>query len=116
MTDEMNYTENKTEISPEALAHLGDGEIAYVKTIRSEDVPALFPAGARNRARAEAFCAPRRRRHADHADRQPRGRRRERLEPGAGNGERTLIRDRHQDQSSEVKDRKASDGSVSASA
>ena len=30
-------------ISPEALAQMGDGEIAYVKTIRSEDVPALFP-------------------------------------------------------------------------
>jgi hypothetical protein len=30
-------------ISPEALAHLGDGQIAYVKTIRSEDVHALFP-------------------------------------------------------------------------
>ena len=30
-------------ISPEALAHLGDGEIAYVKSIRSEDVAALFP-------------------------------------------------------------------------
>jgi hypothetical protein len=30
-------------ISPEALAHLGDGQIAYVKTIRSEDVRALFP-------------------------------------------------------------------------
>ena len=30
-------------ISPEALAHLGDGRIAYVKTIRSEDVRALFP-------------------------------------------------------------------------
>ena len=30
-------------ISPEALAHLGDGEIAYVKAIRSEDVPTLFP-------------------------------------------------------------------------
>ena len=31
------------EISPEALAHLGDGQIAYVKTIRSEDVHTLFP-------------------------------------------------------------------------
>jgi len=31
------------EISPEDLAHLGDGEIAYVKTIRSEDVRTLFP-------------------------------------------------------------------------
>ena len=30
-------------ISPEALAHLGDGQIAYIKTIRSEDVPAIFP-------------------------------------------------------------------------
>lgn len=30
-------------ISPEALAHLGDGRIAYVKAIRSEDLPALFP-------------------------------------------------------------------------
>ena len=43
MTNEMNRTENKTEISPEALAQLGDGEIAYMKIIRSEDVPALFP-------------------------------------------------------------------------
>ena len=40
MTAEM---ENKAEISPETLAHMGDGEIAYLKTIRSEDVPALFP-------------------------------------------------------------------------
>jgi len=30
-------------ISIEALARLGDGRIAYVKTIRSEDVPAMFP-------------------------------------------------------------------------
>ncbi len=30
-------------ISAEALAHLGDGEIAYIKTIRSEDVSAMFP-------------------------------------------------------------------------
>jgi len=30
-------------ISPEALAHLGDGRIAYVKAIRSEDVATLFP-------------------------------------------------------------------------
>lgn len=30
-------------MSPEALAHLGEGHIAYVKQIRSEDVPALFP-------------------------------------------------------------------------
>jgi hypothetical protein len=41
--NEMSRTENKAEISTEALAQLGDGRIAYVKTIRSEDVPALFP-------------------------------------------------------------------------
>jgi hypothetical protein len=44
MSSDLNRTEiNYTDISPEALAHLGDGEIAYVKTIRSEDVRALFP-------------------------------------------------------------------------
>ncbi|HEY2136460.1 MAG TPA: DUF1150 domain-containing protein [Xanthobacteraceae bacterium] len=32
-----------TTITTEALAHLGDGEIAYVRPIRSEDVAALFP-------------------------------------------------------------------------
>jgi hypothetical protein len=30
-------------ISPEALALLGGGKIAYVKAIRSEDVAAMFP-------------------------------------------------------------------------
>jgi hypothetical protein len=39
----MNRSENKIEMSREALAQLGDGRIAYVKTIRSEDVPVLFP-------------------------------------------------------------------------
>jgi hypothetical protein len=41
--NDMNSPENKFEMSAEALAHLGDGRIAYVKTIRSEDVRALFP-------------------------------------------------------------------------
>jgi hypothetical protein len=36
-------TERSPNISPEALAHLGDGQIAYVRPIRSEDVAALFP-------------------------------------------------------------------------
>ena len=41
----MNTTmmSRQPQISPEALAHLGDGQIAYVKTIRSEDVHTLFP-------------------------------------------------------------------------
>jgi hypothetical protein len=30
-------------ITPEALATIGEGQIAYVKPIRSEDVPHLFP-------------------------------------------------------------------------
>lgn len=30
-------------ITQEALAQLGDGQIAYVRSIRSEDVAALFP-------------------------------------------------------------------------
>ena len=33
----------KTTISPETLATMGEGQIAYVKPIRSEDVPNLFP-------------------------------------------------------------------------
>jgi hypothetical protein len=41
--NDMNQSETKAEMSPEALAHLGDGRIAYVKTVRSEDVRALFP-------------------------------------------------------------------------
>lgn len=37
-------TENSEHgITPEALAILGGGEIAYVRSIRSEDVKALFP-------------------------------------------------------------------------
>jgi hypothetical protein len=44
MTSDVSHTDMKDiAISPEALAQLGDGEIAYVKTIRSEDVRALFP-------------------------------------------------------------------------
>ena len=41
---DLSRTEMKhIEISPEALASLGEGHIAYVKQIRSEDVPDLFP-------------------------------------------------------------------------
>ncbi|PYF02382.1 hypothetical protein BJ122_11243 [Rhodopseudomonas faecalis] len=32
-----------TDVSVETLASLGEGHIAYVKQIRSEDVPSLFP-------------------------------------------------------------------------
>ncbi len=44
MTNEMmNDAMNEHDISPEALSALGGGKIAYVKTIRSEDVQKLFP-------------------------------------------------------------------------
>ena len=38
-----NYLPNESVITQEALAILGGGKIAYIKEIRSEDVPALFP-------------------------------------------------------------------------
>jgi hypothetical protein len=40
MTNDMTH---ETKISPEALAVLGGGKIAYVKAIRSEDVKGMFP-------------------------------------------------------------------------
>ena len=40
-TTELN-TQNPA-ITQEALAHLGDGRLAYVKAVRSEDVADLFP-------------------------------------------------------------------------
>ena len=40
---EGNVAYEPTSVSPEALATLGEGHIAYVKQIRSEDVPGLFP-------------------------------------------------------------------------
>ena len=36
-------------VSAEALAHLGEGHIAYVKQVRSEDVPGLFPQAPQSR-------------------------------------------------------------------
>jgi hypothetical protein len=45
MTNEKTMDTNTTNpaITQEALAHLGDGRLAYVKAIRSEDVASLFP-------------------------------------------------------------------------
>jgi hypothetical protein len=42
MTEDKNI-ENNITVSPEALAAMGGGRIAYIKPIRSEDVPAQFP-------------------------------------------------------------------------
>ena len=43
MNEDSFKISDDTMISPEALALLGGGKIAYVKSIRSEDVPSLFP-------------------------------------------------------------------------
>ena len=59
-------------ISAEALAQLGDGRLAYVKAIRSEDVPTLFPQAPDIAPRHAVVRSARGRRHADHARRQPR--------------------------------------------
>jgi hypothetical protein len=42
-----NTTISPDGITPEALATMGEGQIAYVKKIRSEDVPNLFPQAPR---------------------------------------------------------------------
>lgn len=39
----MNNINEKATLTPQDFAHLGDGAIAYVKTINSEDVQRLFP-------------------------------------------------------------------------
>ena len=40
---DVSVTFEPERVSAEALAHLGEGHIAYVKQVRSEDVPGLFP-------------------------------------------------------------------------
>jgi hypothetical protein len=40
---EVNVVFEPADFSTETLASLGEGHIAYVKQIRSEDVPELFP-------------------------------------------------------------------------
>jgi hypothetical protein len=43
MTNNETNNTRTNPISTEALALLGGGKIAYVKAVRSEDVPSLFP-------------------------------------------------------------------------
>lgn len=40
---EVSVVNETASLTTEALASLGEGHIAYVKQIRSEDVPGLFP-------------------------------------------------------------------------
>ena len=46
---DVSVTFEPERVSEEALAHLGEGHIAYVKQVRSEDVPGLFPRRRRSR-------------------------------------------------------------------
>lgn len=39
----MTDTHHDSSISPEALAMIGGGKLAYVKPVRSEDVARMFP-------------------------------------------------------------------------
>ena len=44
MTNDKQIEPNTShQVTQEALAQLGDGRLAYVRTIRSEDVASLFP-------------------------------------------------------------------------
>jgi hypothetical protein len=53
-TIEMNTTDPA--ITQDALAHLGDGRLAYVKPIRSEDVAQLFPQAPKIEPGIELFA------------------------------------------------------------
>jgi hypothetical protein len=43
MTKMMKREDSKTMLSPEQFANLGGGEVAYLRTMRSEDVNRIFP-------------------------------------------------------------------------
>jgi hypothetical protein len=51
-----NITSRIPTISPEALALLGGGKIAYVKAIRSEDVATMFPQAPKLQAGMQLFA------------------------------------------------------------
>ena len=44
------------ELTPQEFAHLGDGALAYVKAVNSEDVPRLFPQAPPIRAGVKLFA------------------------------------------------------------
>jgi len=59
MTNDMtsnDITTHTPNISPEALALLGGGKIAYVKAIRSEDVSSMFPQAPQLQAGMQLFA------------------------------------------------------------
>jgi len=67
---DVSVTFESERVSLEALAHLGEGHIAYVKQVRSEDVPDLFPQAPKIAPGLKLFALHAADgRHADHADR-----------------------------------------------
>ena len=58
MTNDKMTETNTTHpvITQDMLAHLGDGRLAYVKTIRSEDVANLFPQAPKIAPGIKLFC------------------------------------------------------------
>jgi hypothetical protein len=51
-----NATEKIQALTPQEFAHLGDGAVAYVKTISAEDVARLFPQAPPIRAGVKLFA------------------------------------------------------------
>ena len=77
-------------LTPNEFAHLGDGVVAYVKTIKSEDAQRLFPQAPVIRPGLRAVRVALRRRLADHAHRLQGRRDRQRVAAGAGDGQPAL--------------------------
>ncbi len=55
MSEAKRHLPIRQRVTPEALAHLGEGHIAYVKQVRSEDVPSSFR--RRRRSRRASSCS-----------------------------------------------------------
>jgi hypothetical protein len=58
LTNDTTIEQNSTHpaITQDALAHLGDGRLAYVKTISAEDVAKLFPQAPKIAAGVKLFA------------------------------------------------------------
>jgi len=52
----MTDNEKAAVLTPQEFAHLGDGAVAYVKTIMSEDAQRLFPQASQIRAGLRLFA------------------------------------------------------------
>ena len=89
----MNTISDITTLSADEFAHLGQGDIAYVKPIKSDEVGRLFPQAPEIQPRPRPLHAARRRRRPDPADRFDRRGRGERLGEQAPDGQPALSHD-----------------------